>query len=155
MAGTKNKSGGARPNSGPKSKGLVPVAFRVLATQKEWLVKQENQNETIRRLIQAEIDNYQTKATMKPSDISSIEPFSSVFYKSECETVAQSIIIILKRTGNEWRKMEYEEYKTERLKDGGFSEREKAYFDQVVGYTVSADTARLFSPQWNIQTEQN
>ena len=57
MAGTKNKSGGPRPNSGPKSKDLVPVAFRVLATQKEWLVRQDNQNKTIRRLIQAEIDN--------------------------------------------------------------------------------------------------
>ena len=55
MAGKKNKSGGKRHNSGPKSKGLVPVAFRILVTQKEWLVKQENQNETIRRLIQAEM----------------------------------------------------------------------------------------------------
>ncbi len=83
MAGTKNKSGGARPNSGPKkTMDLVPVAFRILVTQKAWLVKNGDQNKTIRRLIQAEIDNELNKATMKPSDISSIEPFSSVFYKS-------------------------------------------------------------------------
>ena len=58
MAGTKNKSGGSRPNSGPKkTMDLVPANFRILVTQKAWLVKHGDQNKTIRRLIQAEIDN--------------------------------------------------------------------------------------------------
>lgn len=63
MAGTKNKSGGFRHNSGPKkTMDLVPVAFRVLVTQKEWLARQENQNETIRRLIKAEIDKQENQS---------------------------------------------------------------------------------------------
>ena len=58
MAGKKERSGGSRPNSGPKKKlDLVPANFRILATQKAWMVKQEKQNETIRNLIQNAIDN--------------------------------------------------------------------------------------------------
>ena len=58
MAGKKERSGGSRPNSGPKKKlDLVPANFRILVTQKAWLVKHGDQNKTVRRLIQAEIDN--------------------------------------------------------------------------------------------------
>ena len=66
MAGTKNKSGGPRPNSGPKKKlDLVPANFRILVTQKAWLVKHGDQNKTIRRLIQAEIDKQENQKQMK------------------------------------------------------------------------------------------
>ncbi len=63
-------------------------------------------------------------------------------------------MIILKRTGDVWRKLEYEEYESERKKDGNYSARERGYFDAVVGYTVSADTARLFSPEWDFSPVQ-
>lgn len=83
----------------------------------------------------------------KPSDFTT-QPWSSVLGKSECETIAANIMVILKRTGNNWRKLSYEEYKEERLKDGNFSNKESTFFEMVVGYTESETTARLFSPTW-------
>lgn len=58
MSGKKERSGGKRPNSGPKKKlDLVAANFRILVTQKAWLVKHGKQNETIRGLIHFAIDN--------------------------------------------------------------------------------------------------
>ena len=56
---------------------------------------------------------------------------------------------ILKRTGNAWRELSWEEYKEERLKDGSFTERERGYFDKVLPYTASEEQARKFSPTWH------
>lgn len=64
---------------------------------------------------------------MKPSFFSSKYPWDSVFGKSECETIAQNIMKILQRTGDEFRTLSFEEYKDERLKDGNFSERERVF----------------------------
>ena len=60
-----------------------------------------------------------------PSDFK-VFPWSSVSKNSETETIAQNIMIILSRTGNEFRELSWDEYKEERLKDGGFSDRERA-----------------------------
>lgn len=84
---------------------------------------------------------------MKPSDFTTY-PWSSRVGKSEAETVAANIMVILKRTGDEWRELPWDEYKAERQKDGKFSEEERRYFDQVHEFTVSEQTARLFSPTW-------
>lgn len=84
---------------------------------------------------------------MKPSDFK-IHPWNSTAGSYEAETVARNIITILARTGDEWRPLDWAEYKAERLEDGNFSERERNYFDQVIGYCKSADTAVLFSPTW-------
>jgi hypothetical protein len=84
---------------------------------------------------------------MKPSDFTE-RPWDSVLQKGEPETVARNIMVILKRTDDTWRPLDWEEYKEERLRDGGFSPTEKRYFDQVIGYCKSVDTARLFSPVW-------
>lgn len=92
---------------------------------------------------------------MKPSDISSKYPWASTAQNSESETVAQNIVTILKRTGDVWRKLEYEEYEMERKKDGNYSSRERGYFDSIVDYTVSAEMARAFSPEWNFKPFQN
>ena len=75
----------------------------------------------------------------------------SVLQKSEAETVARNIMVILARTGDEWRTLTWEEYETERKKDAntGFSHIEKGYFNQVIPYCKSADTAVLFSPVWS------
>ncbi len=51
---------------------------------------------------------------------------------------------ILARTGNEWRSLSWEEYRTERQKDGNFSEEERPHFDQVSKYCESAEDANLF-----------
>jgi hypothetical protein len=73
----------------------------------------------------------------------------SVARKSEAETVARNIMFILKATGDEWRSLTWDEYKMERQTNGqGFSEKEKPYFEQVVGYCVSEQTARLFCSGW-------
>lgn len=78
------------------------------------------------------------------------EPVGSIAGKAEAETVARNIMIILTRTGNEFRLLPWDEYKEHRLKDGGFSEDEKMYFDQVVKFCRSPQTAELFSPAWAV-----
>lgn len=89
----------------------------------------------------------QDSNTVKPSNFS-FQPWGSVLQKSEAETIAANIMVILKRTGDTWRELTWEEYKEERLKDGKFTEGEKYYFDKVIGYCKSADSAILFSPNW-------
>ena len=83
----------------------------------------------------------------KPSDFKNF-PCSSVLQKSESETVAQNIMVILARTGNTFRPLSWKEYKTERLKDGNFSEGEKGFFKQVTKWCKSAESAQLFSKEW-------
>lgn len=83
----------------------------------------------------------------KPSDFIN-HPFASVLNKTEHEMVARNIMVILKRTGNEFRPLSWEQYKTERLKDGSFTTMEKVSFDKVIDYCISAQTAKLFSKSW-------
>lgn len=88
----------------------------------------------------------------KPSDFSKIFPFSSVLRKAEAEVVAKNIMTILDRTGNTFRPLTWEEYETERLKDGNFTAGEQEYFDKVIDYCKSSDTAVLFSKSWKEAT---
>ena len=83
----------------------------------------------------------------KPSDFTGY-PWNSVLGKSEAETIARNIMTILRRTGNEFRLLDWDEYEVERLKDGNFSNKERPFFDQVILYFKSAYTAALFSPTW-------
>jgi len=55
---------------------------------------------------------------------------------------------ILARKGNDWRKLAYDEYEKERMKDGNYSTNEKSYFDKVIDYCLNASTAKLFAPAW-------
>lgn len=87
------------------------------------------------------------KSTLKPSDFN-VFPYSSVKGQTEYETIAANIMTILKRTGDTFRPFDWEEYQSERLKDKNFSERERGYFDAVIGYCTNSDTAKLFSPAW-------
>lgn len=84
---------------------------------------------------------------MKPSNFTK-QPIASVLQKSEAETIARNIMVILKRTGDSFRPLSWDEYKAERLKDGHFTESEKRYFDQVIGYCSDAESAKSFSPAW-------
>lgn len=84
---------------------------------------------------------------MRPSDFQHF-PISSVEYKVESGTIALNIITILKRTGDEFRAIPWEEYVQERTKDGNFSLAEKRYFDKVVEFTVSAEAASKFCLLW-------
>ena len=85
---------------------------------------------------------------MKPSEFKN-HPWNSVLQSSECETIAANIITILKRTGDNFRPLTYDEYKYERLKDGNYSGIEEGYFNKVIDYFKSSDTALLFSKNWN------
>lgn len=84
----------------------------------------------------------------KPSDFTE-HPWNSVKQSSEHETIARNIMLILERTGNKFRKLPWEEYKGERLKDGNFTQIEKGLFEEVKDFCISPDTAKLFSPKWS------
>ena len=86
---------------------------------------------------------------MKPSDFKGVQPWGSVMQKSEHETVANNVMTILRRTEDSFRPVSWEEYEKEREKDGNFSHDEKSFFDDVIKYFKSEDTARLFSPAWD------
>jgi len=87
-------------------------------------------------------------AALKKENILPLMSVAPGRHKCESEMIAQNIMIILKRTGNKFRPFSWEEYKAERLKDGNFGEGEKEYFNKVIGYCRTEDTARLFSPKW-------
>jgi hypothetical protein len=82
-----------------------------------------------------------------PSDFTEY-PWSSVMKKTECEVVAVNIMKILKRTGNAFRPLSWEEYQEEREKDGNFTIRENRYFNDVIGYCGNAESAATFSKTW-------
>lgn len=87
---------------------------------------------------------------MKPSDFTKNFPFSSVYMNTETEIVAMNVMTILKRTGDVFRELSWDEYKDERMKDGNFSVSEKRYFERVIPYCVSGEEAKKFSKQWDI-----
>jgi len=61
-------------------------------------------------------------------------------------------MVILKREGDKFKKLSWETYKQHRLKDGNFSNEEKASFDRVVGYCSSEEQALAFCKNWaNLQ----
>ncbi len=84
---------------------------------------------------------------MKPSNFT-ICPWDSVFQQSEYETIATNIMVILKRIGDEWKILSWDEYKTERVADGNFTGSEKRYFQKVMPYCSSWQKAITFSPTW-------
>jgi hypothetical protein len=98
------------------------------------------------------------ETTALPSDLIKKYPFESVFGKSEYETIALNIMRILERKGNTWRKLSYEEYETERLKDSNYSKQEEMYLEQVLKYTENPTMAAKFSTEWKkvvVAKEQN
>ncbi len=86
----------------------------------------------------------------KPSDFTN-HPFGSLFRNTETEVIAVNIMKILKRTGDTFRTLTFDEYKKERQKDKNFTEGEKEYFHKVKSYCKSADTAKLLSEAWSDQ----
>lgn len=84
---------------------------------------------------------------LAPGDFTEF-PYSSIICKAEAEVIAVNIMVILKRTGNIFRELSWDEYKKERLKDGEFTEYEREYFDKVIDYCKNVDTAKLFSKAW-------
>lgn len=78
-------------------------------------------------------------------------PFNCIHQKSEFETVARNIMVILFRTGNVFRELSFEEYKEERMKDGHWTDVEEVYFHHL-SYLSEGDLEKIctFSPAWNI-----
>lgn len=84
----------------------------------------------------------------KPSDFITW-PWSSVKQNSECEQIAKNIMVVLKRTGDTFRPLTWEEYKSDiETRERTVPDSEKAYFDNVIDFCKSADTAQLFSESW-------
>lgn len=88
-------------------------------------------------------------------------PVNSVLQKNEAETIAQNIMKILRRTGDTWRPLTWDEYLDNRQGDAPLAlpievhanwisnlQNEKPWFEKVIGYCKSPDTAKLFSPAW-------
>ena len=84
----------------------------------------------------------------KPSNYTT-HPVESIVGKWEAEKIARNIMVILSRTGNEWRQLSWQEYQEERQKDGGFTQMEQSYFEQVVSYCTSAEDANRFCSSWH------
>lgn len=85
--------------------------------------------------------------TLKPSNFTNF-PWDSILQKTESEIVAQNIMKILERTRNEFKELSWEEYQEERLKDKNFSTIEKSYFNKVVNYCASSESAISFCKNW-------
>jgi hypothetical protein len=86
---------------------------------------------------------------MKPSTISQIDPMGSILRKRQSEVVALNAVIILKRTGDEFRHLSHEEYEAERRKDGNFHKIELDYLDKVQEFISSEEGARRFCSKWD------
>jgi hypothetical protein len=100
----------------------------------------EAEHETLDRLL--------TETYLKPSNFLS-HPWDSVTQNNEHEVIARNIMVILSRTGDEWRSIQWDEYASERAKDGGFNAyKERPCFERVVSYCASPESAKSFSPGW-------
>ncbi len=86
-------------------------------------------------------------SSLKPQTFTEY-PWNSKFANCETETIACNVMVILKRTGNKFRDISWEEYVVERMKDKNFSEMERGYFDKVKPYCMSPEMAMTFSPTW-------
>lgn len=85
-----------------------------------------------------------------PSNYCSL-PMGSISQKSETETIACNIMRTLKRTGDTFRQLTFEEYKKIRLQDGDVEfdiNNEKPYFERAIEYCISAETADNFCSGW-------
>jgi hypothetical protein len=74
-------------------------------------------------------------------------PWNSVLRSGEAERIAANIMTIRARLGNKWE-LTWDEYKTERLKDGTFSYCEQPYFEDVIKVIPDAIGAISFSQDW-------
>jgi hypothetical protein len=105
---------------------------------------------TYKNILCEKIKTKQITMLMKnPSDFC-IFPWESKAQDSNSERVALNIMVILERTGNSFRELKWDEYKTEREKNGNFSHREKEHFDKVINYCTCANKAVTFSKSWAI-----
>jgi|AntAceMinimDraft_18_1070375.scaffolds.fasta_scaffold191991_1 hypothetical protein len=85
---------------------------------------------------------------MRPENFTGY-PWGSILQNSQSETIAQNIMKILKRTGNKFRTLSFEEYKSERIKDGSFTNSEETYFNDVIKYCSDPKSASLFCNKWS------
>lgn len=88
---------------------------------------------------------------IKPSDLAGISPWNPAVDSHKSMIVAMYIIEILERTGNKFRKLGWDEYKAERLKDSkNLYHAESQCFEEIARYCKSYDTAKLFTEEWNL-----
>ena len=99
-----------------------------------------------------------------PKDLYEIFPIGSVSQKTECEFIAQKIVLFLfKYYGNTWIKLTWDQYKSflpvelHKLihSDPAVAKSQKEWFDRVIDYTVSYETAKLFCKEWNLDNTED
>lgn len=93
----------------------------------------------------------QNKGDTTLKTLSEIRPTGSVIQNMESEIVAQNILKILNRTKGMFRTLSWEEYETERLKDGKLFFQEDKCFLRVVDYTTSKEKCETFSKNWDLR----
>jgi hypothetical protein len=79
------------------------------------------------------------------------EPMGSLSQNSESETIAKNIMHILSKNGDVFRPLSFEEYTDVRKSDGANDRHianEKPYFDEVISYCASPESADLFCADW-------
>lgn len=93
-----------------------------------------------------------TRKRLNPSDFIT-NPYGSKLGDSQAETVAVNIMVFLKRIGDVWKKLSWEEYAFERRSDNPCLEEkelnlEEEHFNKVISYCESAEKAKTFSISW-------
>lgn len=81
-----------------------------------------------------------------PSDYT-VYPHGSVM-DQYAEMIAKNIMKILAKNGNEWRRLEWNEYSHEMCIDVDFCQDEIDYFEKVNDFCVSPNHAACFSEVW-------
>lgn len=79
---------------------------------------------------------------LKPSDFANEFPCMSITADAHLESIAQRIMELLARTGDEWRKLTWYEYRLV------YSNDSRSDFQLVCYYCTSAENAMSFSRYW-------
>ena len=88
--------------------------------------------------------------TAKPSNYCS-SPMGSISQNCETEIIACNIMRILKKTGDTFRDLSFEEYESARFDDGAelcHIDNEKPYFEMVIVHCTSPLAANKFCRGW-------
>lgn len=86
---------------------------------------------------------------MKPSEFTNM-PQNSVLQDYRASRMARNIMFILRRTGNNWRLVEWVEYQKNFQNDPDFNPKtDPELFTKVAPYCISVAAARTFSHTWD------
>ena len=91
---------------------------------------------------------------LKPSDFlnlpvgSKLRESHDILFAQMVEITALNIMTILARTGNDWRLLQWDEFRSELDKHGNYPPGTRKFFNYAVAHTQSAEAAKQFCPVW-------